>query len=82
MISFLKANSLYTVKPSLAETTANVRIVAGGRETKNIRDSVKLLHSAIPGSCAEILPGLRHGDLSLNYPEKYAELISRWLESS
>ena len=58
MIAFLKANSIYTVKPSLSKTTAKVKIVAGSREQKNIRDSARLLREAIPGSGMEILPGL------------------------
>ena len=58
MIAFLKANSVYTIKPSLSETKAKVKIVAGSREQRKIRDSAKLLHSAIPGSQMEILPGL------------------------
>ena len=79
MIAFLKANSLYTVKPSLCETTAKVKIVAGSREQKNILDSAVLLNRTIPGSSLEILPGLRHGDLSLNRPEQYAELLTGWI---
>ena len=47
MIAFLKANSSYTIKPSLSETAAKVKIVAGSREQKNIRDSAKMLHKAI-----------------------------------
>ena len=76
MISFLKANSLYTIKPGLSETEAKVNIVAGSREQKSIRDSAKLLHQAIPGSRMEILPGLRHGDLSLNKPEQYVKILT------
>ena len=79
MIAFLKANSVYTVKPGLSETKAKVKIVAGSKEQKNIRDSVKLLHRAIPGSQMEILPSLRHGDLSLNKPEQYAEILTAWI---
>ena len=79
MIAFLKANSMYAVKPSLSETTAKVKIVAGSREQKNIRDSAKLLYKAIPGSSLEILPGLRHGDLSLNKPEQYAKILTDWI---
>ena len=79
MIAFLKANSMYAVKPSLSETTAKVMIVAGSKEQKNIRDSAKLLHKAIPGSSMEILPGLRHGDLSLNKPEQYAKILTNWI---
>ena len=79
MIAFLKANSIYTIKPSLSETTARVKIVAGSKEQKNIRDSAKLLHSAIPGSQLELLPGLRHGDLSINNPEQYAKILTDWI---
>ena len=81
MIAFLKANSLYTIKPSLSETKAKVKIAAGAREQKNIRDSAKLLQAAIPGSSMEILPGLRHGDLSLNNPEQYAKILTDWLDA-
>ena len=79
MIAFLKANSIYTIKPSLSETTAKVKIVAGSREQKTIRHSAEMLHKAIPGSSMEILPGLRHGDLSLNKPEQYAKILTNWI---
>ena len=78
MIAFLKANSTYEMKPNLAETTAQVKIVAGSREQKNILDSAKLIHQAIPGSQLEILPGLRHGDLSINHPERYVQIVKEW----
>ena len=79
MIAFLKANSLYTIKPELSETRAKVKIVAGAREQKNILDSAKMLREAIPGSSMEILSGLRHGDLSLNKPEQYAQILTQWI---
>ncbi len=82
MIAFLKANSIYTIKPSLSETTAKVMIVAGSREQKSIRDSAEMLHEAIPGSGMEILPGLRHGDLSLNKPEQYTHILRSWTEAN
>lgn len=79
MIAFLKANSIYSIKPSLSETTAKVKIVAGSREQKNIRDSAKLLLKAIPESRMEILPGLRHGDLSINHPQRYGRMLTEWI---
>ena len=80
MIAFLKANSIYTIKPSLSETKAKVMIVAGSREQKAIRDSAKMLHEIIPGSSLEILPGLRHGDLSLNKPAQYTKILINLIE--
>ena len=79
MIAFLRANSIYTIKPGLSETRAKVKIVAGAKEQKSIRDSVKLLQAAIPGSYMEILPGLRHGDLSINKPEQYVKVLAGWI---
>ena len=79
MITFLKANSLYTIKPELSETTAKTKIVVGAKEPKSIRDSAKLLREAIPGSRMEILPGLRHGDLSINKPEQYVKILTNWM---
>ena len=80
MIAFLKANSLYTIKPSLSETRAKVKHVAGSREQKNIRESAAMLNRAIPGSSMEILPDLRHGDLSINHPGVYARMLTDWIE--
>ena len=79
MIAFLKANCAYEIKNGLRETTARTKIVAGSREQKSIRDSAKLLHKAIPGSSMEILPGLRHGDLSINNPTHYAQILTDWI---
>ncbi len=79
MIAFLKANSLYTIQPELSDTTAKTKIVAGAKEPKSIRDSAKLLREAIPGSRMEILPGLRHGDLSINHPARYVRMLTEWI---
>ena len=79
MIAFLKANSLYTIKPELSETEAKVKIVAGAKEQKSILDSAKSLHQAIPGSSMEVLPGLRHGDLSINKPAQYVKILTDWI---
>ena len=78
MIAFLKANCAYEIKNGLRETTARTKIVAGSREQKSILVSAKLLNSIIPCSKAEILPRLRHGDLSINNPEKYVRILEEW----
>ena len=75
MIAFMKANCAYECKPNLTETIAKVKIVVGSREQKSILDSAKLLHAIIPSIQLEILPSLRHGDLSINHPDQYAQMI-------
>ena len=76
LIAFTQANCGYALKPMT--TTAKVKIVAGSREQKSILESAKMIHRAIPGSELEILPGLKHGDLSLNQPELYAQILTDW----
>ena len=73
LIAFTQANCGYALKPMAA--TARVKIVAGSREQRSILESAKMIHRAIPGSELEILPGLRHGALSLNHPEWYARMV-------
>jgi len=75
MIAFLQSNSAYSIKPALRDTQAKVHIVFGSKEQASICTSGKLLHDLIPNSTLKNLPGFRHGDLSLNYPEQYAQMI-------
>ena len=75
MIAFLKANCAYSIKPALRDTQAKVHIVFGSKEQSAIRTSGKLLNRMIPDSTLEVLPGYRHGDLSLNHPEQYAQML-------
>ena len=75
MIAFLQSNSAYSVKPALGNTKAKVHIVFGSKEQSSIRTSGKLLNRMIPDSTLESLPGYRHGDLSLNHPEQYAQML-------
>lgn len=75
MIAFLKSNSAYSTQPALRNTQAKVHIVFGSGEQFSIRTSGKLLNHTIPGSTMEVLPGYRHGDLSLNHPEQYAQML-------
>ena len=80
MIAFLKANCAYSIKPALRDTQAKVHIVFGSGEQFSIRTSGKRLNHTIPDSTLEVLPGYRHGDLSLNHPEQYAQRILKLIE--
>ena len=75
MIAFLQNNSDYSAKPALRDTQAKVHIVFGSKEQSSIRTSGKLLNRMIPDSTLEVLPGYRHGDLSLNHPQAYAQML-------
>ena len=75
MIAFLKANCGYSVKPALGNTKAKVHIVFGSKEQASICTSGNLLNRMLSDSTLEVLPGYRHGDLSLNHPEQYAQML-------
>ena len=75
MISFLQSNSAYSIKPALRDTQAKVHSVFGSKEQAAIRLSAKMLNQTIPNSTAESIPGYRHGDLSINHPAQYAQMI-------
>lgn len=75
MIAFLESNSAYSIKPALRDAQTKVHIVFGSKEQSSIRTSGKLLNRMIPDSTLEILPGYSHGDLSLNHPEQYVQML-------
>ena len=75
MIAFLQCNSAYSIKPALRDAQAKVHIVFGSKEQSSIRISGKLLNRMIPDSTLESLPGYNHGDLSLNHPQAYAQIL-------
>lgn len=76
MIRFLKSNSSYTMKPGLANTTAKAMILVGGKEQKKMRRSAEILHRTINDSKLQILDHYYHGELSLNHPRDYTELLN------
>ena len=75
MIAFLQSNSAYSIKPALQDAQAKVHIVFGSKEQSSIRISGKLLNRMLPDSTLEVLPGYSHGDLSLNHPQAYAQML-------
>jgi len=76
MIAFLQNNSSYSIKPALQDAQAKVHIVFGNKEQSAIRLSAEMLNQTIPDSALNILPGYTHGQLSLNHPEQYTQILS------
>ena len=82
MIAFMKANTSYQLKDTVRLTKADVHVFAGEKEISGILRSARLIHEKIPGSSLHILPGMRHGEFSMNYPEQYAEAVRNILRES
>ncbi len=77
MAAFLKASASYTLKEAIAETEAKVHVIAGEKETGNILRSAEIIGKTVPGCETLILPGLYHGEFSINHPERYAGYIKK-----
>ena len=75
MIAFLQANSLYALKESAKDCTAKVYVLVGEKENKAMRKSAELIHQGLQGSVLQVLPGLYHGEFSINRGKDYADKI-------
>ena len=75
MIAFLRANASYPLKEALRDCAADVHIFYGEKEIRGIRKSAEMLHECIAGSTLHILPGMRHGDFSVNHAAEYAQCV-------
>lgn len=75
MIVFLQENALYAMKPPLCNCRAKVYIVVGGKESPVMKKSARLIREKIPQCTMQVLPGLYHGEFSLNYAKEYVKRI-------
>ena len=75
MIAFMKANTAYALKASLPDSQAELHAFIGGKETRGIKRSAAVLREAVPGCSLTVLPGLYHGEFSVNHPAQYAETV-------
>ncbi len=75
MIAFLKASCSYALRDEAARSGARLRIFAGEKENRGVLRSAELLHERLPGSSLTVLPGLYHGEFSLNRARDYAETV-------
>ena len=75
MIAFLEANALYGIKPSIADCSAKSYVFVGEKENRAMRKSAKIIHEKLQGSLLYVLPGMYHGDFSINHAQDYADKI-------
>ena len=75
MIAFMKANTSYSLKPSLSETSASLHLYAGAKETGQILRSLDAIAGAVPKSRKNLIPGLYHGEFSINRPGEYVQTV-------
>ena len=79
LVAFMKASTAYALKDGLRDCPARVRVYAGEKETRGILRSARLLADAFPDAALHILPGMTHGDFSLNRAADYSAAIREML---
>ena len=82
MIAFMKANTSYSLKPSLAQTSASLHLYAGAKETGQILRSLDAIARAVPKSIKNLIPGLYHGEFSINHPGEYVQTVRDLLKQA
>lgn len=80
MIAFMKANTAYTLKETLAVCSTKVFICRGEKENSEIRRSADLLKETFRDAELYVLKGLCHGEYSLNHADEYADDLERILQ--
>lgn len=75
MIAFLKASTAYSLKDAFGDSSAELHVYYGRKETGEIRRSAKRIGQSLPGCTVHALPGLYHGEFSLNHPAAYADAV-------
>ena len=75
MIAFMKASTSYAMKDSLRDTAAKVHIYVGEKETGEILRSAEAICRALPSGRLHRLPGLRHGEFSINHADRYTDAV-------
>lgn len=79
MIKFLLANTEYSLKDSIKNTTARVKVLVGAKEQGNMIASARDIVASLRNSELQILDGLYHGEFSINHPEEYASCVRKML---
>lgn len=82
MTAFLCANAAYEARRELGDTAAKVLVLVGEKETGQMRRSARKLQELILSSVPEVLPGLGHGQYSINHGEDFAKKLEELLRET
>lgn len=79
LINISASNADYSVPNTLKITKAKVLIIIGGEEVRIMDKSVRKLISMLPQAQVCIVPGMKHGELSLARCTEYLALIKQFM---
>ena len=75
MIAFMKASASYALRDTIRNCSADVRVFAGAKENREIMSSAEEIRRKIPNAKVRLLPGLYHGEFSINHPAEFAAAV-------
>ena len=75
MIAFLQASTSYALKGTFRESSAKIHVMMGEKETRAILRSAEAICRMRPSCQLHRMKGLRHGELSINHADRYADFI-------
>ncbi|MBP5153559.1 MAG: alpha/beta hydrolase [Lachnospiraceae bacterium] len=82
LTAFMKASTSYSLKEeALRSCRARVHVYAGEKEIRTVRRSAQAIVGAVPGAELTVLPGLYHGEFSLNHAREFAAALRSFLQS-
>jgi hypothetical protein len=70
---------LYKIKEPLKDCRSKVYIIVGEKENKMMKKSAQMIHQTIEHSILHVLPGLYHGEFSINYSKDYVAKINEMI---
>lgn len=82
MIAFLKASTSYTLKDAFSESSAEIHVYVGEKETGSIRRSAETICRVDPACRLHRMSGFLHGEFSINHADRYADTIRQIIQNS
>lgn len=80
--NILKGSGNFRIPASLRNTKAKTLILAGSRESAEMKLSAGLLKKIIPESRLVIARGMRHGELSISHSAEYVRLLEQFFSGA
>jgi pimeloyl-ACP methyl ester carboxylesterase len=75
LVNTILSNGTYKMKAEIKNTAAKVLVIVGEKEISVMHKSAEILHQTISNSQLYIAPNMKHGELSINQPKQYVELL-------
>lgn len=79
LVNIAMSNAGYAVPDALRNTEAKILIIIGSKEIRMMDKSVRKLMSMLPQSQVCIVPGMKHGEVSLVHCTEYLALINHFM---